>query len=189
MNTLAPARMTVEEFLALPDDGIDRILIDGKLVEMGRTRRNQFHCEIVALVTFALLGWRATQPKPRGKVLTGDTGFCLPDGSETIVGIDVCYVSVDVLSQQTKDSSIIQGIPVLAVEVLSPSDTQKNIKLKLATYRRAKVSLVWFIDSDDRTVTVYRPGAKPKLVDDTMELSGEPELPGFSVMASQLFEK
>lgn len=188
MNTVAPARMTVEEFLALPDDGIDRMLIDGKLVEMGMTRRNRWHSSVVALVTHFLLHWLDGRPAPRGKVLTGDAGFCLPDGSESVVGIDIAYVSADVLAQQTDESSIVQGIPILAVEVLSPSDTLENIKLKMKKYRRSRVPLVWLIDTDDRTVTVYRLGEKPKLVDDTMDLSGEPELPGFTVAVARLFE-
>ena len=188
MNTVAPARMTVEEFLALPDDGIDRMLIDGKLVEMGMTRRNRWHSGVVIRVGQFLANWLDGQPAPRGKVMGGDAGFCLLEASETVVGIDVAYVSADVLAQQTDESTIVQGIPVLAVEVLSPSDTLENIKLKMKKYRRAKVPLVWLIDTDDRTVTVYRLGEKPKLVDDTMELSGEPELPGFGVAAARLFE-
>ena len=188
MNAVAPARMTVEEFLALPDDGIDRMLIDGRLVEMGMTRRNRWHSRVTTRVAKFLDNWLDSRPTPRGKVLTGDAGFCLPDGSETVVGIDIAYVSADVLAQQTDESAIVQGIPVLAVEVLSPSDTQENIKLKMKKYRRSRVPLVWLIDTDDRTVMVYRAGAKPKLVDDTMELSGEPELPGFTVAVARLFE-
>lgn len=188
MNTVAPTRMTVEEFLALPDDGIDRMLIDGILVENGMTRRNRWHSLVVTRVAQFLANWLDARPMPRGHVLTGDAGFCVPDGSETVVGIDIAYVSADVIARQTDDSSIIHGIPVLAVEVLSPSDTQESIKSKMKTYRRAKVPIVWLIDTGDRTVTVYRLGAKPRLVDDTMELSGEPELPGFTVPAGRLFE-
>ena len=188
MNTVAPARMTVEEFLALPDDGIDRMLIDGKLVEMGTTIRDRWHASAVSRVAKYLANWFDDQPAPRGEVLAGGCGFRLLDASETVFGIDVAYVSAEVTAQQTDKSTIVQGIPVLAVEVLSPSDTMENVKLKLKTYRRAKVPLVWLIDTDDRTVMVYRLGAKPKLVDDTMELSGEPELPGFSVAAARLFE-
>ncbi len=188
MNTVAERRMTVEEFLALPDDGVERMLIDGRLVEMGMTRRNRWHSNVTTRVAQFLANWLDGQPVPRGQVQTGDAGFCLPDGSESVVGIDIAYVSADVLAQQTDESSIVQGIPVLAVEVLSPSDTLENITLKMKKYRRAKVPLVWLIDTDDRTVTVYRLGAKPKLVDDTMDLSAEPELPGFTVAVARLFE-
>ena len=188
MITVARPRMTVEEFLALPDDGVERMLIEGRLVEMGMTRRNRWHSSVVTKVAKFLDTWLDGQPKPRGKILTGDAGFCLPDADETVVGVDVAYVSAEVLEQQTDESTIIQGIPVLAVEVLSPSDTQENIKLKMKNYRRARVPIVWLIDTDDRTVMVYRLGARPKLVDDTMELSDEPELPGFRVAVARLFE-
>ena len=188
MNTVAERRMTVEEFLALPDDGVERMLIDGRLVEMGTTIRDRWHAGVVSRVTKFLANWLDDQPTPRGEVLAGGAGFCYLDGSETVVGIDIAYVSADVLAQQSDKSSIVQGIPVLAVEVLSPSDTLENIHLKMKKYRRSRVPLVWLIDTDDRTVTVYRLGEKPKLVDDTMDLSGEPELPGFTVAVARLFE-
>lgn len=89
---------------------------------------------------------------------------------------------------QTDDMPLVEGVPVLAIDIPLPCDTHEKIRLKLTTYRRAKVPVVWLIDADDRAVKVYRLGEKPKLVDDTMELSGEPELPGFSVAVARLFE-
>ena len=46
-NAADPALMTIEEFLALPDDGVERDLIRGKLRESDVTRRNRRHsrCE------------------------------------------------------------------------------------------------------------------------------------------------
>jgi hypothetical protein len=48
--------MTVEEFLALPDDGISRELICGQLKERGLTVRNRFHSKVEALVANPCLG-------------------------------------------------------------------------------------------------------------------------------------
>src|SRR4051812_183807 len=44
-------KMTVEEFLALPDDGVHRELIHGRVRELGMTTRNRFHSQIEANLT------------------------------------------------------------------------------------------------------------------------------------------
>ena len=43
-------------------------------------------------------------------------------------------------------------------------------------------------DPHDRTVTVYRPGARPETFNDAQELTAEPHLPGFRVEVARLFE-
>jgi hypothetical protein len=49
--------MTAEEFLALPEDGIDRELIRGELRERGMTYRNRFHSKVEANIVFELKLW------------------------------------------------------------------------------------------------------------------------------------
>jgi Uma2 family endonuclease len=76
---------------------------------------------------------------------------------------------------------------VLAVEILSPTDTQEEIHEKIDEYLAAGVALVWVIDPADRTVRVYRPDARPQLFNDEQELTGEPHLPGFRAPVARLF--
>src|SRR5205807_773671 len=45
--------------------------------------------------------------------------------------------------------------PDLAVEVLSEGNTQEEMERKLKEYFLAGVRLVWFVEPDARTVTVY----------------------------------
>lgn len=51
-----------------------------------------------------------------------DGGFRLQN-PDTSVGIDVAYVSAEVIAQQGARTTMIDGVPTLAVEVLSPYDT------------------------------------------------------------------
>lgn len=180
--------MTTEEFLKLPDDGVERWLIDGELREGSMTKRNRFHSFTMTRVSKFLDNWLDKQPTPRGQILTGDAGVRLQRNPDTTFGIDVVYVSAEVLDQQTDDSTIIDGIPVLAVEILSPSDTIEDINEKIDAYLEAGVPLVWIIDTHRRTVTIYRPGADPELVTLHQELTAEPHLPGFRVAVQDLFE-
>jgi len=100
----------------------------------------------------------------------------------------VVYVSPEVVARQTDETTLVEGVPVLAVEILSPSTTQEVIDEKLDEYQRARVVLVWVIDPHDRTVTVYCPDTPPVLFNAEQELTAEPHLPGFRVAVARLFE-
>lgn len=183
----APATMTTEELLALPDNGIERWLIRGQLRECPMTVRNRWHSRIMVRVAKFLDNWLDQQSEPRGSVLCGEAGCRLRRNPDTTVGIDIVYVSPDVAVRAANDTTLIDGVPVLVVEILSPSDTEEQINEKIDDYLAVGVALVWIIDAHDRTVTIYRPGAEPELVNVRQELTAEPHLPGFRVPVGQLF--
>ena len=188
MIVAAPtAPMTAEQFLALPDDGVERWLIRGQLREKPMTVRNRWHSRIMIRVGYFLEGWLDQQPEPRGTVLGGEAGVRLKREPDSIVGVDVVYVSAEVAARQSDDTTLIDGVPVLVVEILSLSDTKEAIDEKLDGYLTAGVPLVWIIDPRLRTVSIYRPDQEPDSVNVTQELSGEPHLPGFRVPVSDLF--
>ncbi len=180
--------MTAEEFLALPDDGTDRWLIAGELRERTMTRRNRYHSRVMSRVPKILLDWLDEQQEPKGQILTGDAGVILTHEPVTIVGIDVAYISAEVMVRQTEESTLIDGVPTLVVEILSPSDTIEDVNEKIDTYLAAKVALIWIIDPYRRTVTVYKPDSEPMLFNVRDELSADPHLPGFRIPVARLFE-
>jgi Uma2 family endonuclease len=195
MSVAAPPRlMTAEEFLALPDDGVRRWLIRGQLREerpgpgeKPMTVRNRWHSRIMVRVGKFIDNWLDQQPEPRGSVLCGEVGVRLRPDPETIVGVDVIYISAELAAHEPEDRSLVDGVPTLAVEILSPSTTQEQINEKLETYQGFGVPLVWLIDPHDRTVLIYQVGEEPRLVNVQQELTAEPHLPGFRVAVAQIF--
>jgi Uma2 family endonuclease len=189
-----PRLMTTEDLLALPDDGVKRWLIRGQLREqpsefpgLPRTVRNRTHSRITASMTYFLEDWLRRQPLPRGSVLCGEAGCRLRGNPESTVGIDVVYVSPEVAARESDDTTLIDGVPVLVVEILSPNDTQEQIDEMIDDYLQAGVAVVWVIDPHDRTVLIYRKDMEPELVTVRLELTAEPQLPGFRLAAAQLF--
>jgi Uma2 family endonuclease len=183
--------MTTEELLALPDDGVERWLIRGQLREKrdtDMTKRNRFHSRVMVRVGKFLDNWLDQQPEPRGAVLCGEAGVRLRHDPDTTVGVDVVYVSAAVYVRQTDESTVIDGVPVLVVEILSPNDTVEEVNEKVDDYLDAGVALVWVIDPHRRTITICRPDAEPELVNASQELTADPHLPGFRVPAARLFE-
>ena len=205
-QTPTRVRMSVEEFLALPDDGVHRELINGEVrvmiqetwddpnapiipvaaVERPMTIRNRIHSRIETKFAYQLEAWLQTQPEPRGEVLTGEVGFRMGGREDSAVGIDVAFASAELVAATPEDQKVYIGCPVLAVEILSPSDTQQTIADMIANYLRHGV-LVWVAEPNFRTVSVYRPGRPPESFNETQELSGDPYLPGFRVAVSRLF--
>ena len=179
--------MTTEQLLALPENGVERWLIRGQLRERPMTVRNRWHSRIMARVAKFIDNWLDQQPEPRGSVLCGEAGVRLRGDRDTTVGVDVVYISAELAAHTSTETTLIDGVPILVVEILSPNDTQEQIDEKVDNYLRAGVHLVWVIDPHDRTVLIYRPNAEPELVNVRQELSGEPHLPGFRVQVAQIF--
>jgi len=186
MATADAKLITVEEFLALPDDGVDRMLVDGVVWELGMTMRRWLHAAVQANVTLLLNHWVKQQPQPRGRVVDGDAGFRLATG--TMVGINVAYVSAGLAAATPESQAYFDGSPTLAVEVLSPSDRLENVDRKVETYLEAGVPLVWVVHPRARTITVYRPDALPKMFTVEDEIAGEGLLPGFRAAVSDVFD-
>jgi Uma2 family endonuclease len=147
--------MTTEQLLALPDDGVDRDLIRGKLVEKSITRRNRRHSRTEANFAFLLKGWLETQSEPRGEVLCGEAGFRLRSDPDTTVGVDVAYISAETAELTPEDAFIIEGTPILVVQILSPSNEQEDILDKVREYLYCGVKLVWLAEPVFRTITVF----------------------------------
>ncbi len=181
------ALMTTEELLALPDNGVERWLIRGQLREKPMTKRNRWHSRVMARLSQLLGDWLDRQPEPRGEVLDGEAGCRLRRNPDTSVGIDVVYISPQLAAQDPDDTTLIDGVPTLVVEILSPNDTVEEINDKVDEYLAAGVPLVWLVDPHHRTVEVHRPDGEPELFNVRQEISAEPHLPGFRVPVAQIF--
>lgn len=181
--------MTSDELFALPvNKRIDRWLFRGELRESKVTKRNPNHAGAVMTVTGILFEWLKTQPEPRGKLYGGEAYFRIRKDPDTNVGIDVALASHAQRVSVKKKSSYIDGPPILAVEVLSPSDKHKDIVEAIEEYLDCGVQAVWIVDPYSETVAIHRLNRDPKFYTRSEELPGDPELPGFRCRVVELFE-
>ena len=183
--------MTVEEFLALPDDGVERWLIRGQLREKrdtDMTMRNKSHSITEARVTRVLGNWVAAQPEPRGETVCGEAGFLLRRDPDTVsAGVDVAVITAAQADARSADTTMIEGPAMLIAEVLSPHDTQDEVAERVEEYLDCGVPVVWVISPRFRTITVHRPNASPVALDDRDTMIGDPELPGFACPVADFF--
>jgi Uma2 family endonuclease len=78
-------------------------------------------------------------------------------------------------------------VPDLAVEVISKSNTPKEMTAKLQEYFEKGVRLVWFVRPKNRVVDVYTAPDRFTRLTASMRLDGGDVLPGFSVQVGELF--
>jgi Uma2 family endonuclease len=102
---------------------------------------------------------------------------------------DVAFFSVGRLpGGEIPDDPIPLLVPDLAVEVISKSNTRKEMDDKLKEYFDKGVRLVWYVRPKLRVVDVYTSPDRFIRLTASMRLDGGDVLPGFSVPVAELFE-
>lgn len=136
--------MTSDDLFALPPNKkVDRWLFRGELRESKVTKRNPSHSRTTAKLTILIGNWVQTQPKPRGAVYSNEAYFRIRKDPETNSGVDVALSTPDQAANTKKKASYVDGPPVLAVEVLSPNDKQKDINEAIEEYLECGTKQVW----------------------------------------------
>ena len=186
MATVASKLMTAEEFYdwANRPENRDKYceLERGEIVEMTRPGKlHGFVCGNVARI----LGNFALQRK-KGYVCTNDTGVVVERDPDTVRGPDVLLFE-DVTRVEAIDRKWGKNPPVLAVEVLSPSDTFTKINRRVQEQLRFGTPLVWVLDPDASNVTVYRSGQPYYILEQNEELTGNDILPDFRCKVAEFF--
>lgn len=184
--SVTTATLTTEELFALPEDGIERDLIRGELREYPMTKRNRRHSKVLVSVCRVLGNWVIAR-NAGGEVTGGEAGVRLRRDPETTVGVDVAYFSPESIALMPPNQPWYEGPPVLAVEILSPSDTHEDLVAKINLYLECSVQVVWILDPDFETLTIYRINEAPVMLRTHETLNGHPELPNLNVLIKDFF--
>jgi Uma2 family endonuclease len=178
-----PGTATEADVLRL-DDHEDRIceLVDGTLVE----KTMGFEESLVAARLIELIG-AFVRKRKLGVVSSSDGMMRILKRRVRIP--DVGFISK---ARMAKLKKPIQPIPVLApdlaIEVLSESNTAKEMSIKLREYFEAGTRLVWYVDPKTGTIDVYNAPDSRRRLGPGDKLTGGSVLPGFSVRVSEIFD-
>lgn len=180
----APTKLvTADELLRMPDDGYQYELVEGRLIRMPPPG---FQHGVIALrIASALL--RFVEDGELGVVM-GEGGYKLASNPDTVRGPDASFVRRDRIETEGVPRGYWVGPPDLAVEVLSPDDRPSELRGKIQQYLRLGVRMVWVIDPDDRTLTVYRPNVAAVTLTSLHDVEGDDVVPGFRYPVARLFD-
>ena len=196
MANTVPARATrrrldLDDYLALPDDGMRYEIIDGELfMSASPIARHQ----VISMNLVLLLA--GLQRKFGGRVLAAPIDVVL--GPHDIVVPDIIYVRKERLA--IIGEARVDGAPDLIVEILSPSTRDRDLREKAMLYAKSGVASYWIVDPVEETVTLHRLKVLPvrrgtaqayhRVADLVRPAIGLPqEFPGFKLPLARVFAR
>ena len=196
-------RMSLEEFLALPDDGNRYELVEGERRLMSPVGRKHGRVEVALTAVLDRYlderareaGWSAEQgidarDRLVGFVAGGEFGmqFTPAGGAVQVRGADAAYVPPEQAARVSWDGDgYYPEVPALVVEVISPSETAVMVDQKVLDYLQGGGRHVWCVYPDERRVHIYDAAGPTRVVRWGSALTDPDLLPGFSVNLNMIF--
>jgi Uma2 family endonuclease len=175
--------VSLQEFLRMPEIDEHPYLeyVDGR-IEAKVSPQLQHGVLTAFLITDLLLNAR---PRKRG--------LAVPELRCTFAGRSIIPDVVFLLDEHIEtdeNGKLINPIfrpPDLHVEIVSPDQSARKCREKLAFSRAKGCPLGWLIDPERMKVLVYRPGRRAKELPHDGVLEGDPVLPGYRLPVAELF--
>ncbi len=180
----ATTKLTYEEFLTLPEEPGKRFELDrGELiVEPSPTfRHNRIRDRIARHLGDFVLAHRL------GAVTIENDFRLAPD---VVRNPDIAFVATDPLSRMDIDTSPIEGVPNLAIEVISPGNSAQEMLTKIHQYLAAGCQAVWVFYPKLKAVEIHdargtREVGAPSLLDEKTLFAGH----SYALPLSAIFEE
>jgi Uma2 family endonuclease len=156
-------------------------LIDPTLVEKAKG----FESSVVAIAIARILA-NFVSARRLGLVSGADGMFQLL--ANAVRAPNVAFVSLKQLPQGRFPTDAFPPLaPELVVEVLSPGNTKAEMSRKRIEYFHSGTQLIWIVDCDNRSVTVYTSPGAAVVYHEKDTIDGGAVLPGFSSPVADFF--
>jgi Uma2 family endonuclease len=176
------SRLTAHDLASLPDDEHRHELEAGWLVSepLPSLRHDRVRRTLERILEVYVAKYRLGE-------IFGEAGFVLARDPDTVRGPDLSFVARERLVG-IDYGRFFEGAPDLAIEILSPSNRPYQVRAKVADYLAAGCRLVWVVDPERRSVTIYRALLFPQVLGADDALDGVDVLPGLTIQVSSIFE-
>jgi Uma2 family endonuclease len=182
----AGVKLTYDDFVLFPADGLRHELIDGALcVTPAPLARHQ---EISVRLTMLIGSWLDVHPT--GHLFHAPTDVVL--GPHDVVEPDLLYVS-NARAREVLAPEHLTGAPELVIEITSPGTRPRDEALKHRLYERSGVLEYWVVDPNSETVRVWRStaarfGAPADLSRAEGDVLRTPLIPGLELPLHRIFQ-
>jgi Uma2 family endonuclease len=180
-------RLTLEEFLALPEGDVTYEFVNGEAIPKYKNDEMSpkfFHSRFQK--TLLILLDRCLQNQGRVEV---EWAVKLKIKNEDWLPVpDLTYVSYNLLPADWLQDEACPVPPELVIEIISPGQTFGEMTEKAADYIKAGVSRVWVVDTKARTITIFAPASVPITYRDNQLISDD-LLPGLEITPNEVFQR
>lgn len=176
--------ITAKEFLLMPDDGVPKELVRGRIVTMNvPAPKHGYYCALIV----QLFG-EFVRSHDLGRIMSNDSGVVTEHDPDTVRGPDVTYYSFKRLPKGPLPEGYLDVTPDAAFEVRSPTDNWVKTNAKVNELLSAGVSIVCVLDPRTESITVVDGQGPPRVLYKGDTLTLPDVLPGFELPIARLFE-
>ena len=178
-------KLTYDDFLLFPDDGLRHELIDG--VHYVTPSPRSRHQIISGNLHYLVRTW--LEKHPAGRILYAPLDVVFSNFD--IVVPDLIYVSNARWAEIITEKHAV-GAPDLVIEIGSPSTRKRDETIKRRLYERSGVSEYWIVDPRVDVVRVYRRlgdrfGKPLELSTEAADVLTTPLLPSLEIPLGRIF--
>jgi Uma2 family endonuclease len=175
--------MTLDEFLALPEDSETALEFDHGMVTQ-KVAPPSDHGFLGKRLTVALT--RAGEDHQLGIVFV-ERRLVTPQGWAPVP--DVSYIRKERLKPESgRRFGRMDLPPDLAIEIISPDQPVRELLEKCLRYAEVGVAVSLVVDADDETVYAIRPNQPLRVLRGADRIDLDDVLPGFELTVSGLFD-
>ncbi len=175
--------LTVDDLMAMPDDGKRYELIRGVLIEMPPTSHE--HGRVAA--RFGRRIGNFVEEHDLGHDIAAETGVNIERDPDTMRAPDYGFISYDRMAEPPLSRGFADVIPDLVVEVVSPDDRQPEIDSKTQMWLDAGVRLALVVYPEPQEVYAHHSDGLVVRYGIGDTVVGDPVLPGFACPVADLF--
>ncbi len=172
--------MTAEQFDALPEEeGRKWELLDGELIEVPSPtpKHNLILVRLITLIDSFV------RPRRLGKLLP-ETDLAIKRDSR--LRPDVGFFSAETWKSIDVDRVPVGHPPDIAIEIISPSETESTIKRKVQAYLTWGVLEAWLLYPSTRTMCIHVADGSQTLSEGAFLTSAS--IPGLRIQVAELFD-
>ncbi len=160
--TIPPARWTAAMLYAIPDDGQRHEIIDG--VHYVTPSPGSSH-QLVLGELFAVLHPYLKRERVGWVILSP---FDVDLGDDTVVEPDIVVFSR--IGPRPPEAGEGGVVPILAIEIISPSSVRRDRIIKRLRYQRAGIAEYWIVDPSSRLIERWMAAdERPEIITETQK--------------------
>ncbi|MEM9510190.1 MAG: Uma2 family endonuclease [Cyanobacteria bacterium P01_E01_bin.35] len=176
------SKLTIEEFLNLPEGERPYELVDGQAIT--KMSPKSFHAALQAALIILLQSWC----QGRGRIYPEWAIRLKRNGVDWVPVPDLTYISHERLSADWILDQACPIAPKLAIEIILPGQTFGDLAEKATDYLKVGVARVWLIDTKSQSLTIFYPDTLPKTFRGDSIITDD-LLPEVEITPQQIFQQ